>query len=280
MILENQRKKIIIFRFIIILIILGLIIGFFVAKKNNKQIPSSSGTTTMGNGNSEANEETIFAIDSILFYSSANAISNSETQKDYWNLNVYQYTDMSIKINNHVYSDKLTASNLVTQLYIDNVKFSTKPILGTPGIFYKNPTSLGKPIVDDLDNKISERLDFTVNSENSTVDYTKPSFYTDCSNPITLSYVNSSVDSSLLIKNSSSTVTFDGSLLQKSGTKLNNIAATVDFTIHIINANDDEFVCNVSLPIPLNDEQKSIYDGHYIKELTNIDNLNFVKVSK
>lgn len=279
MILENQRKKINIIRFVILLIILGLLIGFFVTKKNNNPIQNSSGTIPV-EADSGTNEETIFAIDSILFYSSANAISNSETQKDYWNLNVYQYTDMSIMINNHVYSDKLTATNLVTKLYIDNVTFSVKPILGTPGLFYKNPTSLGKPVVDDLDNKISDRLDFTVNSENSTVDYTKPSFYADCSNPLTLSYVNSSVDSSLIIKNSSSTVTFDGSLLEKSGTKLNNINATVNFTIHIINANDDEFTCDVSLPIPLSDDQNSIYDGHYVKELTNLEDLKFTKITK
>lgn len=283
MILENNRKKIITFRIIlgivIFITILGIIIYFNILKGNNN-VSSNNQDKSGETVSKEENEETIFKIDNILLYSSANALNNSETQKDYWNLNIYQYTDMSITINNHVYSDKLTSKNLVSKLYIDNVNFSVKPTLGTPGLFYKNPNSLGMPIVDDLDNQITDRMDFTVNSVNSTVDYTKPSFYTDCSNPLTLSYVNSNVYSSLIIRNNASSVTFDGSLLQKSGTKLSNIQATVNFTIHIENADGDEYKCDVEIPIPLEDESQSILDGHYVTELTNLEEFKFTKVIK
>lgn len=284
MILENNRKKVIIFRIILGIIVFAILISAFVYFKiTNKKNDSSSNNNQLsveeGNKNNE-NEETIFKIDNILLYSSANALNNSETQKDYWNLNIYQYTDMSITINNHVYSDKLTSKNLVSKMYIDNVNFSVKPTLGTPGLFYKNPNSIGMPIVDDLDNQITDRLDFTVDSINSTVDYSKPSFYADCSNPLTLSYVNSNVYSSLIIKNNASSVTFDGSLLQKSGTKLSNIQATVNFTIHIENAIAEEYVCDVEIPIPLEDESQSILDGHYVTELTNLEEYKFTKVIK
>lgn len=283
MILENNRKKVLGFRIGLIIVIIIAIVSFIIYKNiSNNNTTNNNTSTTNENGSAKLaeNEETIFQIDSILLYSSANALNNSETQKDYWNLNIYQYTDMSIMIDNHVYSDKLTSKNLVSKLYIDNVNFSVKPTLGTPGLFYKNPNSLGMPIVDDLDNQITDRMDFTVNSENSTVDYTKPSFYADCSNPLTLSYVNSNVYSSLIIQNNSSSVTFDGSLLERSGTLLSNITATVDFTIHIENAEGDEYICNVSIPIPLSDENQSIFDGHYVQELTNLEEYKFTRVIK
>ena len=283
MILENDRKKVITFRIVfgivIFIIIIGVIIYFNLINKTDDASSKNNQNISQGSKSNE-DEETIFEIDNILLYSSANALNNSETQKDYWNLNIYQYTDMSISINNHVYSDKLTSKNLVSKLYIDNVNFSVKPTLGSPGLFYKNPNSLGMPVVDDLDNQITDRMDFTVNSVNSTVDYTKPSFYTDCSNPLTLSYVNSNVYSSLIIKNNASSVTFDGSLLQKSGTKLSNIQATVNFTIHIENALGEEYICDVEIPIPLEDESQSILDGHYVTELTNLEEYKFTKVIK
>lgn len=283
MILENDRKKVITFRIVfgivIFIIIIGVIIYFNLINKTDDASSKNNQNISQGSKSNE-DEETIFEIDNILLYSSANALNNSETQKDYWNLNIYQYTDMSININNHVYSDKLTSKNLVSKLYIDNVNFSIKPTLGSPGLFYKNPNSLGMPVVDDLDNQITDRMDFTVNSVNSTVDYTKPSFYTDCSNPLTLSYVNSNVYSSLIIKNNASSVTFDGSLLQKSGTKLSNIQATVNFTIHIENALGEEYICDVEIPIPLEDESQSILDGHYVTELTNLEEYKFTRVIK
>ena len=283
MILENDRKKVITFRIVfgivIFIIIIGVIIYFNLINKTDDASSKNNQNISQGSKSNE-DEETIFEIDNILLYSSANALNNSETQKDYWNLNIYQYTDMSININNHVYSDKLTSKNLVSKLYIDNVNFSVKPTLGSPGLFYKNPNSLGMPVVDDLDNQITDRMDFTVNSVNSTVDYTKPSFYTDCSNPLTLSYVNSNVYSSLIIKNNASSVTFDGSLLQKSGTKLSNIQATVNFTIHIENALGEEYICDVEIPIPLEDESQSILDGHYVTELTNLEEYKFTRVIK
>ncbi len=283
MILENNRKKVIAFRIVLGIIVIAILISSIIYFINIDFSKSKKTNDTKNPIISTPKEEepTIFKIKSILLYSSANALNNSETQKDYWNLNIFQYTDMSFYIDNYAYSDKLTSKNLVKSLYIDNVNFSVKPVLGTPGLFYKNPNSLGVPIVGDLDNKITDKVEFTVNTDNESVDYTKPSFYADCSNPLTLSYVNEGVYPSLVIKNNSDIVTFDGSLLQKSGTVLNNIKATVNFTIHLINAQDEEYTCNISLPITLSDDTSSIYDGHFVQELNTLgDEYNFVKVSK
>lgn len=277
MILENNRKKVIAFRIFFFIVILILIIAFFVYKNHNSNKENDNKLLNEVSTAISPKEDTIFKIDNIFLYSSANATNNSDTQKDYWNLNIYQYTDISLHINNHVNSDKLTSKNLVQKLYIDNVHFSTKPTLGTPGLFYKNPNSLGIGIVNDLDNQIEDKMDFSVISKNEDVDYKIPSFYADCSNPITLSYVNSNVYSSLILENNSGGITFDGTLLKKSNTLLSNIKVTVDFKVHIINANNEEYICNVSLPINLSDDNSTIYNGHYANQLTDLDNYKFVK---
>lgn len=285
MILENNRKKVTIIRIIfLIIIVIAIAVGSIILvnklPKNEKQDVAEQNSSENETESPKEDEQTIFAINNILLYSSANAINNSDTQKDYWNLGIYQYTDISLNINNHVYSSKLTSKNLVKKMYIDNLSFSTKPNLGTPGLFYKNPNSLGIAITNDLDNQITDRMDFTINSSNENIDYTKPTFYTDCSNPITLSYVNSNVYSSFIVQNGAGSVTFDGSLLKKSGTKLENIATTINFTIHIINANDDEFICDVSIPLKFEDESTSIYNGHFVQEIEDQDNYKFTKVNK
>lgn len=280
MILENNRKKVMTFRIIFFIVILVLIIGFFIYRYNHNNNEKKNNIITEISNTIAPKEDTIFKIDNILLYSSANATNNSDTQKDYWNLNIYQYTDISLNINNYVNSDKLTSKNLVKNLYIDNVNFSTKPTLGNPSLFYKNPNSLGIGIVNDLDKQIDGKMNFSVISKNEDIDYTIPSFYADCSNPLTLSYVNSNVYSSLILENNSGAITFDGTLLKKSNTLLSNIRATIDFTIHIINSNDDEYVCNVSLPISLEDNDSTIYDGHFVKQLTNLDDYKFVRVNK
>ena len=277
MILENDRKKVIAFRIFFLIVILILIIGFIIYRHNNSNKENDNKLLNEVSSAVSPKEDTIFKIDNIFLYSSANATNNSDTQKDYWNLNIYQYTDISLNINNHVNSDKLTSKNLVKKLYIDNVNFSTKPTLGNPNLFYKNPNSLGIGIVNDLDNQIEDKMDFSIISKNEDVDYKIPSFYADCSNPITLSYVNSNVYSSLILENNSGGITFDGTLLKKSNTLLYNIRVKVDFTIHIINANDEEYICNVSLPINLSDDNSTIYNGHYAKQLSDLDNFKFVR---
>ena len=273
MILENDRKKVIAFRIFFLIVILILIIGFIIYRHNNSNKENDNKLLNEVSSAVSPKEDTIFKIDNIFLYSSANATNNSDTQKDYWNLNIYQYTDISLNINNHVNSDKLTSKNLVKKLYIDNVNFSTKPTLGNPNLFYKNPNSLGIGIVNDLDNQIEDKMDFSIISKNEDVDYKIPSFYADCSNPITLSYVNSNVYSSLILENNSGGITFDGTLLKKSNTLLSNIRVTVDF----INANDEEYICNVSLPINLSDDNSTIYNGHYAKQLSDLDNFKFVR---
>ena len=86
MILENDRKKVITFRIVfgivIFIIIIGVIIYFNLINKTDDASSKNNQNISQGSKSNE-DEETIFEIDNILLYSSANALNNSETQKDY-----------------------------------------------------------------------------------------------------------------------------------------------------------------------------------------------------
>ena len=76
---------------------------------------------------SEANEKSVFNVQKVLLYSSANAIDNSESQA-LQNMSICQYTDISIYIDNMANASELTDENTIKQLYIDNINISATVI--------------------------------------------------------------------------------------------------------------------------------------------------------
>ena len=218
--------------------------------------------------------------DNIIVFSSANALNNSDMQLEYWDLNLYQYNDISIKIDNHVSIDDFTQKNTIKEIYIDNISYPKMPKQGTPVLFYKNPNDMGNAIIDET-KKIDDRIDFNVLTENDE-DPLEPSFYMDCSNPLVLSSVNMGIDENLEIRNTKSAITFDGNLLLDADILLSRVAYEIDFDIHIINNLDEEYVCYVALPIELTDENgyKTIYDGSYTVSYSNLKATKFYKLEK
>ena len=91
----------------------------------------------------DENESTIFSIQKIVLYSSANAIDNSADQslKD---MSICQYTDISIYIDNISTISELTDENTIKQLYIDNIVINSNADIGTKSLNYKNPLNFGK----------------------------------------------------------------------------------------------------------------------------------------
>ena len=84
----------------------------------------------------DENEDTIFNIQKILLYSSANAVDNSEDQslKD---MSISQFTDISIYIDNTSTISELTDENTVKQLYIDSIVATSNSDIGTKILNYK-----------------------------------------------------------------------------------------------------------------------------------------------
>ena len=107
-------------------------------------------------------------------------------------------------------------------------------------------------------------------SENE-ADLNTATLYNNLANPITLSYVNSNIKTDYTITDVSTPITYDGSLLKRCNVTLSSISCNLSFDVYITNNLDQEFKCTVYINIPLETEDKSIYDG----SITLRENSNF-----
>ena len=98
------------------------------------------------------------------------------------------------------------------------------------------------------------------NDENSQADYNEPTFFTDCSNPITFEYLNYDVKTHYKMEENNSVV-FDGSILQDAGISPSRLECRVRFRINIVNNENEKYSCPVNFKIPLDD----IYNGTTMK---------------
>lgn len=221
---------------------------------------------------SDENENSIFNIQKILLYSNANAIDNSEDQS-LKNMSICQYTDISIYIDNTSTISELTDKNTIKQLYIDNIVVNTNADIGTKILNYKNPLNFGKyELIEEPENN---RIDFNIvntNTENENSDYSNPTFYTDCSNPISLGYMNKDILTNYSVSQDANTVTFNGKVLEEANVNLEDINYTLSFTIHIVNNLNQKFVYNMKLDVDLNDDNGGIYNGYVYKGKTTTGN--------
>lgn len=252
------------FLFLAILLVLFFCLSVFAFKNFNVK---SSFEKSLINFQ-KLNEKNIFSIDKIYLFSSAYAENNSGKQP-IWNLNLHQYTDFAIYINNHSNDLKNieTGENTVKQLNISNIKFNNTNVLGSPNLYYKNIYNFGKYEKNDT-NLINEGLSYSVTTSN--ISYDKPQIYSNGSNPITLSYLNNNIKTNYIVNDSS--ITFDGSLLKKCSVPLSDIKNSLSFTITIVNGLDQVFTTNVFIDIPLSSDTDSIYNG-YITSILEKENL-------
>ncbi len=214
------------------------------------------------------NDEPIFKIKEIMLYSSAYADDNSEKEvlKD---LDIHQFTDISITLDNKSYIKDLSNKNTVSELYIDNIKITKESKKGETSLNYKNPYEFGK-YNGDLGN--TDRIDFKIlhtNADNADNDFTSPTFFTDCSNPITLGYLNKNIKNKCEINQSNEKIDFNGKLLKLADISIDDISYNISFQIHIKNSLEESYVYGVDLNIPLQDDKSSIYDGYIFKVMHN-----------
>ena len=202
----------------------------------------------------DENEKSVFGIQKVLLYSSANAVDNSENQS-LSNMSISQYSDISIFIDNSPTSSDLTDENTVKELYIDNISIISKNDVGTQALNYKSPASFGK--YAEINNTDNKKIDFniiTLNANNHTSNYNTPSFYTDCSNPITLGYLNTNIIQNYSVLNSSNKVSYNAKILKEANINLEDINNTISFTIHIVTNSNEKFYCNVYINLSLDED--------------------------
>lgn len=249
-----NKQKILIPIFIIVIIILIFIYGNLIQKKLQRNHFVKQNATVYQN-----NEEEVFKLEKIILCNSANAIDKSQEQ-NLQDLSIYQYTDIAIYINN---GEELTNKNTIKELYIDNISLDGDRTQGQKSLNYKNLKNFGLKQQINEQPQNSEKIDFNIiytNEQNQEATYMEPTFYTDCSNPITLEYVNYNLVNGYKL-NENESISFDGSVLQKLGIEIDSIECKVKFRINIVNNQDEKYSCPVNINIPLSD----IYEGTTMK---------------
>lgn len=272
---RKKRKKVNINKQIIFLIIVFIAIIILCLLINLIYTKHKAKTNFESDLLSSNDYSDTFSIDKIVLYSSANATSN-ETSRNLWNINVYQFTDMAIYLNNNSESS-LSSKNTIKELYIDNIKYSPLPEKGTPELYYKAIDNFGIPSLKD-ENLVQYKLNFKIINSKDTLDTNTASFYETCQTPITLQFVNKDIKANAIIPNTGEALVFDGSLLSKTNIALNNIKTSISFNINLTNNLDEKYVYNVNFEIPLEDNEHSIYEGNIKKEITEFSNNKFLKL--
>ena len=122
------RKKMQLIAFLLVVLILLLYLYIHTYLVNNEFSESATRLSML-------NTNTVFSIDKIYLYSSAYATNNIDS-RPIWNLNVNQYTDIALYINNR-YSEGINYNNSIKSLTISDIHF-TKGKAGTPNLYYKD----------------------------------------------------------------------------------------------------------------------------------------------
>lgn len=253
---------------ILVFLVLLFLYYIFIISTNNNRIAFANEMIEF----SDQNEDTIFNIQKILLYSDAHVVDNSEN-RSLKNIDISQYTDLSIYIDNSQSGSDLTDKNTIKNLYIDNISITCKNEVGKKILNYKKPLDFGK--YTEIEQPSNNRIDFKIintNDENNNSSYEEPTFYTDCSNPITLGFLNKNLLTGYATSENSKTVSFNGKVLKEANINLEDINCTLNFTIHITNNLNQKFAYNMALDLNLNDDNGGIYNGNLYKTINTSGN--------
>jgi len=247
---------------IIFIVLLAIVLGRFF----NKSICENSYLDF-----ANKNEKTIFSINKCVLFSNCNAKNKTSSNTNFTIENLYQYTDIALFIDNN--SDETTLENTLKSVKINNLQFLETPSIGTQKIFYKNINSFAESLIPE-NNIFQDEIVFNITSKDID-DLTTPTLYNNCANPIVLSYINENIKSDYTITDTSTPITYDSSLLKRCGVILNSLNSKFSFDIYITNNLNQEFKCTVYITPPIENGNKSLYDGAIT--LTEDTNYNFYR---
>ena len=271
-----NKKEFIIF-LILIIILISLIPFYFIKIKDiiysNKFAHYVSETYTNYTN-------PVFTIEKIIYYSNAFVVDKSNSD-NFQNVDIGQYTDIAIFIKNTNSSTDLTDENTISELYIDNIKITSNSDKGERSLCYKNPYYFGS--YKGLEEPKNGRIDFNIitnNKDNKESAYTNPSFYQDCSNPISLGYINKNIVNNFEIANTD-ILSLNGSILSRANVAIDDLSFNMSFQIHIKNNKGEEFICNINRPVLTGDYSSEIYNGYIATQFSpDSGTYQFVKISK
>ena len=225
---------------------------------------------------SNLNSKTVFSIDKISLYSSGFATKNKDN-RPLWDLNIGQFTDIALQINNRSEDNGVNYENSIKSLYIDNIKFNNV-FMGQQSLHYKALGDFGI-ITSNESNKINDKLVYDV-VQSGDIDLSEPKIYANAKNPITLEYVNANIKANEVISDTNTEVVYDGTLLKNTNIPLDKIKCTLSFTIHIINYYNQEYRATAYIDIPILNSvnNTTIYDGRLEKILDNTNLIKFFRI--
>lgn len=221
----------------------------------------------------EKNKNHIFGIKKVVIYSNADAVDNSQEQ-NLQDVNISQYTDIAIYINNKVTIQELTQENTISKLSIDNINIECNSLAGEKTLNYKNPKNFSEFKLPERTNSRNEAINFSIvhtNEENRTADYDLPTFFTDCSNPITLSYLNKDIVTHYKVTGDKNIISFNGKMLEEANVNLSDLNYTISFRINITNNLGEEFVYDEKFDVKLDNENGGLYNGYLYMERNSED---------
>lgn len=248
----DKKKKILIIiiliLFILVVFLAYLVFSKFVLKSNFEKsiLPFAN-----------KNDETIFNINQIVFFSNCDAKNKNISTTNYTLENLYQYTDIAFFIDSP--QEEKTSKNTLKAVSIGNINFITSPNIGEPALYFKSLNNFAKSELTD-ENKITDKLDLTVTSQDE-ADLSTPILYNNLANPITLSYINSNIKTDYTFTDTSTPITYDGTLLPKCNISLDDINCNFSFDIYITNNLDEKYKCTIFIDVPLTSNDESIENG-------------------
>ena len=223
----------------------------------------------------ETTSESKFNIYKIHYFSDVSTLSNDVTfQNSEWDVNVYEYTDIAIYLER---ISEYDAESYIKNIYIDNIEIDS-PKIGNAKLYYLNPIYFGdSDFTSEIsDYEIESILEYSIiNYENSNddVEYTIPIFFEDCSNPITIRFVNYDILENYIIEANIKTE-FNGSILKNENIAISDISSKISFDINIETESSNQIhTINLEIEIPLENEEKTIFDGYIDIENDNLSNI-------
>ena len=261
---DNNKKALRIIVVFCILIIVFTSIYFYFIKNHFIKGNFEKAYTSL----SHLNEETAFALEKITIFSSATA-TPKEVNNSVWNLAISQYSDIAITLKSFDLPKDLT----IQRLYLDNIQIN-KPEYGIPLLYQKSLNDFGKCTYAE-DTKEDSTIEFSIVDDKA--DISTNTIDRNLSLPITLGYYNQNVKENFFDADTS--LEYNGKLLKKASIPPSSIETTLSFDIHILTVQNEEYVCNISIAIPLEDNEKSVYENGYItKEIRDLENYKFLRI--
>lgn len=251
---KNKKTKQIIHIILIISLISMLI---FIFQKVYNEILQKKNFENSIISFAKNNEEVIFSIDKIVFFSSSDSKNKSSSPTNFTIENLYTYTDMALFIDNN--SEENTLKNTLKNLKLTNIKISKEPLYGKSNLYFKSIKNFAKSELIDS-NLIENEIIFNITSENE-ANLDKPILYNNCANPITISYINQNIKTDYTMIDTENPIIYNGKLLERCRVPIESIESSISFDIEIENNKNEKYKTTVYFDIPYQVEEKSIYDG-------------------